>query len=482
MYGRIKPKGLPSRRDVQSEYGGQQYYNVLYRGKEENLSDTDFYSLSDEEAAAPPVYSVVKKKNQAKAAEQKYLYIEAKLDRNLPYWLKTASLSRSWRQPLRPAKNCYKEDNEIVIHENIPPPPPPRREKNGMMNKRPSWRQQYDSNASSLGSTGTTSQSMSMSPSPQISKLPFKKPNPDSKSIRRPTNFDHHQIKCFANSIWKKTSKAFQVSSSSNASISSRGTSNMSTDNIQTTGNVALVAQEKSKHTQQAHSPFGSNTSINSIWTEDGRLITPPPRKKSLSRQNLSTDLKQNFEIERNCSSSNSWRGFPLDKSSFAAASDSSINRIQTPTGLLSPPERIKSKLSFGSSGLIGRSNHKPNRCNASQTLKPDFSSTCRSNDSINRVITPHGIITPPPRRFFNRSTLSLQNTIITNKASPASNNRALNEHVDHQLNQTDDLRFDEDKDNLPYADSEQKEEVINSRIPKVSEAIPKIMALIAIV
>ena len=467
MYGRIKPKGLPSRRDVQSEYGGHQYYNVVYREKEENLSDTDFYSLSDEEAAVPPVYSVVKKKNQAKAAEQKYLYIEAKLDHKLPCWLKTASLSRSWRQPLRPAKTCNKEDNEIVIHKNIPPPPPPRREKNGMMNKRPSWRQQYDSNASSLGSAGTNSKSMS--PSPQITKLPYKKPNPDTGSIRRPTNFDHHQIKCFANSIWKKTSKAFQVSSSSNASISSRGTSNMSADNIQTSSNVALITQEKSKHTQQAHSPFGSNTSINSIWTEDGRLITPPPRKKSLSRQNLCTDHKQNFEIERNCSSSNSWRGFPLDKSSFAAASDSSINRIQTPTGLLSPPERIKSKLSFGSSGLIGRSNHKQNKSNASQTLKPKGVSTCRSNDSINRVITPHGIITPPPRRFFNRSTLSLQSTIRTNKESSASNTRVLNEDVDHQSNKSNDLRFNEDKDKLPYADSEQKEEVINSKIPKVS-------------
>ena len=157
----------------------------------------------------------------------------------------------------------------------------------------------------------------------------------------------------------------------------------MSADNVQTSSNVALITQEKSKHTQQAHSPFGSNTSINSIWTEDGRLITPPPRKKSLSRQNLCTDQKQNFEVERNCSSSNSWRGFPLDKSSFAAASDSSINRIQTPTGLLSPPERIKSKLSFGSSGLIGRSNHKENKSNASQTLNPKGFSTCRSNDCV---------------------------------------------------------------------------------------------------
>ena len=49
---------------------------VLCHLGELNLSDTDFYSLSDEEAAAPPVYSVVKKKNQAKTAEQKYLYIE----------------------------------------------------------------------------------------------------------------------------------------------------------------------------------------------------------------------------------------------------------------------------------------------------------------------------------------------------------------------------------------------------------------------
>ena len=98
MYGSIKPNKLTCRRDVRSEFGGHQYYNVVQNGKDE-ASDTDFYSLSDDEAVSPPVYSVVKKK-RVKAAEQKYLFIEAKIDNNLPAWLKTASLNRCWKSPL----------------------------------------------------------------------------------------------------------------------------------------------------------------------------------------------------------------------------------------------------------------------------------------------------------------------------------------------------------------------------------------------
>ena len=471
MYGSIKPKGLQSRREVRSEYGGQQYYNVLYREKEENLSDTDFYSLSDEEAtAAPPLYSVVQKKKQVKTAEQKYLFIEAKLDHNLPCWLKTTSLSRSWKQPLMSSfKSHNKEEHEVVQQKNVPPPPPPRREKNRMMNKRPSWRQQYDSNPSSLGSAGTASHSMSMSPSPQISKLPYKKPIHENKSVRRPTNFDHHQIKCFANSIWKKTSKAFQASSSSTASMSSRATSMMSNDNRQSNSNISSSVQEKSKQGHQAQSPYGSNTSINSIWTEDGQLITPPPRRKSLSRQNLPKDQRPDFETERNCSSSNSWRGFPLNKSSFAAASDSSINRIHTPTGLVTPPERIKSKLSFGSIGHISRRDRKQNVSTSFEPLKPHLPPKCRSNDSINQVITPNGIITPPPRKYFNRSTLSLQNSIKKDKKIPAQIKCVYNKQVDHSITQTLGKSFKEQHDKLQYAETDSNEEPILDRKPKVS-------------
>ena len=188
-----------------------------------------------------------------------------------------------------------------------------------------------------------------------------------------------------------------------------------------------------------------------------------------MSRQNLLKDQKPDFETERNCSSSNSWRGFPLNKSSFAAASDSSINRIHTPTGLVTPPERIKSKLSFGSIGHISRRDRKQNNCRSFEPLKPHLPPKCRSNDSINQVITPNGIITPPPRKYFNRSTLSLQNCSNKDKKIPGKVKCVFNKHKDNSINQTLDASFKELQEKLLYADTESNEELITDRQPRVS-------------
>ena len=69
MFGSITPTGLSSRSDICSNFKEQQYYNVL--AENEVLSDTDFYSLSEEETIPPPppIYSVVHKKN-GKSSEQ----------------------------------------------------------------------------------------------------------------------------------------------------------------------------------------------------------------------------------------------------------------------------------------------------------------------------------------------------------------------------------------------------------------------------
>ena len=488
MYGSIKPKGLASRRDIRSDFGGQeQYYNIVGNEKED-LSDTDFYSLSDEDPVAAPVYSVVKKKNVKTTQQQNYLFIEAKIDNNLPCWLKTTSLNRSWRTPLMNSTipKRIQEEKELVVTKGAPPPPPPRGKRNWVINKKPSWRFQYGSTSSSLGST-----SQSMTPSPQISNVPYKKSNNDNGTVRRPTNFDHHPIKCFANSIWKRTSKAFQGSSTSNTSSISRSMK-ASNENVKCDNNIPdrSLMQEKNNLNKENCS-FGSNTSINSVWTEDGRLITPPPRRKFKSQQNLYNPANINKPFNKTVSSLDITTGechknhLCKDKSGVETGSNISFNRILTSTGLLTPPERIRSKMQFG---LHKPTNEKPlssfdvtpgewyknrsckdkscvetgsnisiNRILTSTGLltpperirskmqfglnKPDNgktfdSSTCNSpefkniqasnkfhsNDSINRVVTPNGIITPPPRKYFNRSTLSLHNPSKCNIGSSQNN------------------------------------------------------------
>ena len=427
MYGSIKPSKLTCRRDVRSEFGGHQYYNVVQNGKDE-ASDTDFYSLSDEEAASPPVYSVVKKK-QVKAAEHRYLFIEAKIDNNLPAWLKTSSLNRCWKSPLMNKSdltNDKPQEENIISTTNIdtPPPPPPRGKRGMAINKKPSWRLQYGSTSSSLESGRTTSQSMT--PSPQVSKLPYKKSAIDSGSIRRPTNFDHHRIKSFANSIWKRTSNAFHVVSSSETMSSSEPckTKTMYSSvpgKIQKEKNgetkpILSQLREDGNQSVKTNSYFGSNTSINSVWTEDGRLITPPPRRRSLSRQSLSdvenvrssnlhpsSTFKECDRAHLSPSLSGDWKLNSSNNSNPSIQSNTSINRMLTSKGLLTPPERVRSKLRFGSSGQINQ-----NVTPEPELQKPMLPRKCRS---MNRISTASGIITPPPRRCFNHSTASLSNT-----------------------------------------------------------------------
>ena len=432
-HGSIKPKVLTSRRDVtQCDFGAHhQYYNNICNGKEEALSDTDFYSLSDEDPpAAPPVYSVVQKKRVETTAEQKYLFIEAKIDNNLPGWLRTSSLNRCWRTPLKSSSfsEHNQEKKEVVVAKNIaPPPPPPRGKRNSlMMNKKPSWRLQYGSTSSSLGSAGTTSHSVT--PSPQLSKLPYKKTNNGNDgSVRRPTNFDHHPIKCFADSIWRKTSKAFQGSSSTSNRTPSHGPVKKSNENVQRFKTNSSNMQEKENNLPSINSPYGSNTSINSIWTEDGRLITPPPRRRSQSRQSLSkiTNTDDPFELSiASTSASIGWQNNPLKNTVPTSRSNGSLNRILTSSGLLTPPERIKSKMHFGS---IGQINHNVGGANTPITFAGGsfhFPSKSQSNDTINRVKTPNGIITPPPRRCFNRSMLSLQNQVNNDHSNRSQQNQ----------------------------------------------------------
>ena len=515
MYGSIKPKGLAFRRDIRSDFGGQQYYNVRnenfggqqyynVRNENEDLSETDFYSLSDEEtAAAPlPVYSSVQKKH-VKSSPQKYLFIEAKIDNNLPGWLKTTSLNRSWRTPLMNSTipKHIKEEKEVVVTKGAPPPPPPRGKRNMAMNKKPSWRFQYGSTSSSLGSTGTTSQSIT--PSPQISNVPYKKSNNDNGTVRRPTNFDHHPIKCFANSIWKRTSKAFQGSSSSNTSSTSRSTKASSNENFkcdnkssEAVTNTHLTSQsikgsnenvkdgnktseafvQEKNNLNQANFSFGSNTSINSVWTEDGRLITPPPRRKFQSQQNLCHAANINTPFNKNISSFNvtgEWHKNPLckNKSSVETGSLISINRILTPTGLLTPPERIKSKMQFSSSRPTNAKTFDSNMCDSHefkniQTSNNNF----HSNDSINRVLTPNGIITPPPRRCFNRSTLSLHN--------PSKCNGGLNQNTRNgnflPINTSQSIQLGLNKDKVPLHQTPSS--LITHTQPRVSNIKPTLI------
>jgi hypothetical protein len=108
-----------------------------------------------------------------------------------------------------------------------------------------------------------------------------------------------------------------------------------------------------------------------------------------------------------------------LEYSNLATASSNSVNKILTLNGFVTPPERIKSKMHFGSSGHI---NGKTLSSSSFEPSKPQLPSKCRSNDSINRVFTTNGIITPPPRRFFNQSALSLQNQPKNNYIRPLKN------------------------------------------------------------
>ena len=197
--------------------------------------------------------------------------------------------------------------------------------------------------------------------------------------------------------------------SSSSTVTSPCGSQTFSDANDQVENVTTSKCHQKQPNLPEINCTFGSNTSINSILTEDGRIITPPPRRKSLSRQNLSKIENMNVELDRKCSSSSSWRNHSLEYSHLATASNTSVNKILTSNGFVTPPERIKSKMQFGSSGHINGKTLSPNSCRSVESLKPQLPSKCRSSDSINRVLTTNGIVTPPPRRFFNRSLLSLQ-------------------------------------------------------------------------
>merc|ERR1712218_258337 len=94
----------------------------------------------------------------------------------------------------------------------------------------------------------------------------------------------------------------------------------MQKEKVGETKPILSQLREDGNQSVKTNSYFGSNTSINSIWTEDGRLITPPPRRKSLSRQNLSKTDNLDAELDRNCSSSSSWRNNSWKHSTLATA------------------------------------------------------------------------------------------------------------------------------------------------------------------
>ena len=188
-------------------------------------------------------------------------------------------------------------------------------------------------------------------------------------------------------------------------------------EKVEETKPILSQLGEDGNQSVKTNSYFGSNTSINSVWTEDGRLITPPPRRRSLSRQSLSdvenvrssnlhpsSTFKECDRVHLSPSLSGDWKMNSSNNSNRSIQSNTSINRILTSKGLLTPPERVRSKLRFGSSGQINQ-----NVTSELELQKPMLPRKCRS---MNRISTASGIITPPPRRCFNHSTASLSHTL----------------------------------------------------------------------
>ena len=158
-----------------------------------------------------------------------------------------------------------------------------------------------------------------------------------------------------------------------------------------------------------------------------------------------------------------------MEKSAFGAASDSSINKVLTPSGLVTPPERIKSKLHFRSSGHVSRKDFTPNGDKSFGHLKHQLPPKCRSNDSMNQVITPHGIITPPPRRFFNQSTLSLQNYFKNHKNGASPKNSVEESQSFHNANQLGKSSIAEQQTQQSQIQRDSNELVVKNSTPKVS-------------
>jgi hypothetical protein len=109
------------------------------------------------------------------------------------------------------------------------------------------------------------------------------------------------------------------------------------------------------------------------------------------------------FDLLRYLTVLNDWKMNSSNNSNRSIQSNTSINRILTSKGLPTPPERVRSKLRFGSSGQINQ-----NVTPTPELQKPMLPRKCRS---MNRISTASGIITPPPRRCFDHSTASLSNT-----------------------------------------------------------------------